>query len=146
MSSSNNFDPMECLIPTVYCGDKNAYPGYKTGDTTIYTKKGTARQCFTKGFGAGMYSTKRKYTPAQSLQLIPYVGEVYERNFTVFNIKDLKSLKQYCRKNGKVRIKNTIRQCITKKNGVVDEKAYNSILRYLYDSGITQIPRCVKLY
>ena len=145
--TNSGFDPMDCLIPTVYCGDKDIPPRYKVGDKNIYKGKGTRRECFTKGFGAGMYSTKSN-EDINSLQSISYVGEQYEKNFKKLRpqIINTEELAYYCKVNSKDKIKEMLRKVLVKKNNIVDEKAYNSVLMYLYDSGITKLPDCVKLY
>ena len=144
---ADGFDPLQCLIPTVYCGDKDMPPKYKIGDKNIYRGKGTPRECFTKGFGAGMYSTKSN-DDTNSLQNISYVGEQYEKNFKKLRpqIINIEELIYYCKVNSKDKIKEMLRNVLVKKNGIVDEKAYNSTLMYLYDSGVSKLPDCVKLY
>jgi len=143
-----DFNPLQCLIPTVYCGNKDIPPKYKTGDKNIFKRKGTSRECFTKGFGAGMYSNKLKNTPGGSLKTIPYIGERYESNFKEYTprINNTDDLMKFCKTKTIDHIYKMLRKVLLKKNNIVDEKAYNSVLMYLYDSGIKKLPVCVKLY
>ena len=145
--SREDFDPLACLIPTVYCGTRDNIPVYKVGDKTIYTAKGNVKQCMQKGFGAGRNSVKI-VEGNNDLKNIPYIGEKYEKNFKKLRpqIKNIDELEYFCKVNNKTTIRETLRKALIKKNGVVDEKAYNSVLRYLYDTGISKLPVCTKLY
>src|SRR5690349_9856292 len=91
------FDEKRCYIPTVYCGKQKSYDKYDSDNGVKYTKKGSSYECMQKGFGAGMYSERKKKIGASSLQTIKYVNEKHEKSFKKDGINTITSLKQKCR-------------------------------------------------
>lgn len=140
--SAKVFDVDRCAIPTVWCGD-GALPGIKDGNR--YVRKGTASQCMKKGFGAGMMTEKTKNLPATSLQKIRYIGEIHEQNFRSHRIATTTALKNYAIRNPG-NIKRFLEGILTKKNGAgVDGRAYNSVILWLYQNGVKDVPPCMLL-
>jgi hypothetical protein len=140
------FDPQDCSIPTVYCGKKKKIPVREKGADTHYVKKGTVHQCIQKGFGAGMAIERAKNLPVNSLQRIKYVGEVYESNFKKKKINNTTSLIKYSKTLTKEGLKTFLESVLIRKDDVVDMRAYNSTLLYLYKNGIYEnLPSCSKI-
>jgi hypothetical protein len=137
----SHFDVDRCAIPTVYCGS-GAVPERKKGDDKYYTGVGTPYQCMQKGFGAGMYSEKNKSIPKTSVQTIKYVGEVYERNFKNHKINYLEDLKKYANSHNEEELKELLKDVFDKSGGILDKRAYNSTLLYLYKNGVENLPQC----
>ena len=97
-----------------------------------------------KGFGAGMYSEKKKYIDSNSLRQIPYVGEQIERKFIKRNINNIDDLKRYFKKHSREYNKQLIVYATKKSNNTRNSRAYNSIIVYMYDLGIdtNRLPIC----
>ena len=115
-----------------------------------YTKVGSRYECMQKGYGAGMYGEKKKGLPRTSLQQIKYVGETYEDNFKRNGIATTTQLISKLKGQPKSAIQNAIRRSVTKKGGVVDKRAYNHCLAYLYVHGINEesgknLPPCYRI-
>ena len=138
------FNPKKCAIPTVYCGN-GPVPKRKDNDDTYYSGLGTPYQCMQKGFGAGMHSEKNKSLPKNSVQNIKYVGEVYESNFKKRNINTIDDLVEYASSHEEKEIKKLLKKVFDKHNGILDQRAYNSTLLFLYKKGIQQLPSCVTI-
>lgn len=132
----------DCIIPQVWCGS-GAVP-HPTARKR-YTGSGSPHRCFQKGFGAGMYSERRKRAPPASLQHIPYVGAVYERAFAARGILTTDALKARVRRRSTDNTRRFLQGVYTKANGAPDRKAYNSTLLWLYDSGLHAIPACRRI-
>lgn len=140
---SKSFDASLCAIPTVYCGKNKQSPKKVTGENYYYVRKGTSYECMKKGFGAGMGEERRKNLPSNSLQNIKYIGPVYAQNFASKGIKTIANLIKFAQTKG---IKKLLHQVLKKSNGILDTKAYNSTLLFLYKSGsIKNLPRCKKI-
>lgn len=142
------FDPARCLIPSVWCG-KGDVPEKKTDKkkNIKYIRSGTKDECVQKGFGAGMFTERRKGLPPTSLQTIKYVGDVFERHFQEEGINDLAGLMAFARRSTSDSIKKKILKVTTKKGGKIDHRAYNHILLWLYEQGIEgeKLPLCHRL-
>lgn len=142
------FDPSKCLIPTAWCG-RGPVPAQRRdlAKNIKYVREGTKDECLQKGFGAGVFSEKAKTLAPSSLQNIKYVGDVYERKFREAGIQTLKQLKDRVEDSTKEPNKALISRAVTKKNGRVDSRAYNHVLLWLYQNGVTQtkLPLCHKL-
>lgn len=137
---SFNFE--ECAIPTVWCGDGRR-PKRKKDSETVYYRTGSRYECMKKGFGAGMYTEKKKNLPASSIQQIKYVGEVYEKRFRLKGIKNLRGLHKHLQNSSSFQTQSLLQGVFTKKGGTLDRRAYNSTLMYLYRHGIGNLPRCL---
>lgn len=142
-----SFRMTDCAIPSVWCGKSDNPPKPKSGDMIRYTGPGSRYQCMQKGYGAGMYGEKKRGLPQTSLQQIKYVGDVYEANFKRNGISTANQLISKLKGKSKATIQNIIKRSVTKKGGVVDRKAYNHCLAYLYAHSINdkKLPLCYKL-
>ena len=142
-----SFRLADCAIPSVWCGKSSTPPKTKPGDMVRYTGPGSRYECMQKGYGAGMYGEKNKGLPKTSLRQIKYVGETYEANFKRNGISSTTQLVSQFKGKHKTTIQNTIRKSVTKKGGVVDKKAYNHCLVYLYfhGTGGEKLPPCYKI-
>jgi hypothetical protein len=140
------FNQENCRIPTVYCGTETVLPTSKKGSDAYYVRHGTAHECMSKGFGAGMISVQLKGLPANSLRHIKYVGEVYEQKFIDNDINTVTSLLKFSNTNNKKTLENLLKKIFVKKDGVFDKRAYNSTLLYLFRNGNkNSLPPCQKI-
>ena len=114
-----SFDTNRCIMKNIYCGNGNI-PNNKKN---LYSKVGSPYECLKKGFGSGMYNEKKKTLSINSLQQISYVGDLMEQNF---------------KNNGF----NVIPHILINKDGKLNIKAYNSVLLFLHNNGIKNLPRC----
>lgn len=137
------FDREKCSIPVVYCGDKTEIPRKPFSKDTHYVRKGTSRECLSKGFGSGMITEKLKHLSIDSLQRIKYVGEKYEKKFIEVGIKSTTSLLRIMGNSSRKEIEKSLKAILVKKNGILDMRAYNSVILFLLDNGITRLPECV---
>lgn len=139
------FNPRDCDIPVVYCGNNKKIP--KTSKNGArYVRKGTPYECLSKGYGAGVHNEKAKHLKSTSLQHIRYVGDLYESNFKTKKINTLAGLLNYSKTLSREDLKRFLESVFLKKDGVVDMRAYNSTLMYLYNNGIyDNLPPCSKI-
>ncbi len=137
-----SFSEEACIIPEIWCGE-SATPPKKKG--TIYYKTGSRYECMKKGFGAGTYTEKALTRPLSSLQNIKYVGPKYEENFKKAGIKTLAQLVTQTGSKTSTQIKTLLTGILTKENGILDTKAYNSTVLYLHRHGVANRPPCVKI-
>ncbi len=140
-----SFDISKCSIPTVYCGNNSKLPSKNVMSDTYYTRFGTRTECVSKGFGAGAAQERLKLLPKDSLQRIKYVGEAYEKKFKSRGIKTGKALASFAKSASKATITSLLKSVFTKKNGVIDKRAWNSTLVWLSRRGhqISQrLPSC----
>jgi hypothetical protein len=140
----------DCAIPTVWCGKSDTLPKANPKDMVKYVKVGSRYECMQKGYGAGMYGEKNKGLPRTSLQQIKYVGETYEANFKRNGISTTTQLVSKLKGQPKPVIQNTIKRSVTKKGGVVDKRAYNHCLVYLFVHGMNEesgenLPPCYRI-
>lgn len=137
----------DCSIPTLWCGD-GEMPSRGKNDESYYYKTGTLSSCVKKGYAAGMYETLKKNLSSSSLQNIKYIGETYELNFKDEGIKDIPSLVRVIRSSTSSEIRDLLEYVFTKKDGKLDERAYNSTLMFLYKNGVDSriLPSCRKIH
>jgi hypothetical protein len=135
------FDTSRCIIPEVWCGNGNP-PNRRD---RRYTRNGTKGECLKKGIGAGMAIERAKVLPPNSLQTIKYVGETYENNFMNRHIRNTDMLIRWCQRMTAQRIDNLLRTVFQKANGVIDMRAFNSTILFLYKKGIRHVPQCSQL-
>ena len=141
--SSMSFKEKDCYIPRVWCGDKDTYPsGYN--EDGYYYKVGSRYECLKQGIGVGMGTTRKKHLPANSIQQIKYIGEKHEENFAKAGIDTTDDLVREMGGKTAKQIKGIL-ECILKKGKIVDTKAYNSVVLYLYRHGIANVPVCKKI-
>ena len=136
------FNIEKCLIPTVYCGDKDVIPQRNQEDEFKYISFGTRFQCMKKGFGAGLNSHLKKGVPNYSLKNIKYIGEKYESNFENENIFTINQLAEYIERHTKRELKELLKRVLIKSNNILDKKAYNSLLMFMYKAGHHNLPSC----
>lgn len=132
-----SFDIDRCRIKKYWCGEAAAVP-----NTKEYKGVGTRHQCLQQGFGAGMYSEKRKSLPSTSLQQIAYIGPDMEANFKnmgIFTNKDLLLKMKKLDANGKEKL---LKKVLQNKNNTLNGKAYNSVILFLHGNGILKLPQC----
>lgn len=131
-----SFNINDCKIKKIYCGDKAL-------DTNEYSRNGTKRECLKKGFGLAQWKGKNLHK--NSLQNIGYIGPVHEQNFRDHNIRTTRGLISRFKElsvRGKERLLKSICQ---KSDGNIDQKAFNSVVLYLYQNGILNLPKCTPL-
>ncbi len=142
-----SFRLSDCAIPSVWCGKSANPPKTKPSDMVRYTGPGSRYECMQKGYGAGMYGEKNKGLAKTSLRQIKYVGEIYEANFKRNGISTTTQLISKLKGQPKTTIQNIVKRSVTKKGGVVDRRAYNHCLAYLYSHGVggEMLPPCYRL-
>jgi len=133
-----------CSIPAVWCGKGNI-PSRKHEDEKYYIRRGTPYECMKVGIGAGIYSERKKDISSHSLQNIKYIGDVYENNFKKENIHNLEELLEYMGTHSIPQIKKNLIRVFTKKGGIVDQRAYNSTLMFVYKRNFKDLPPCFKI-
>jgi hypothetical protein len=138
-----SFSEKNCAIPTVWCG-KGAMPRGRREDSYYY-RSGTSYECSQKGYAAGMYGERKKHLPSSSLQQIKYIGEVYEQNFRKKGVSTLSQLISKCENMSSAQIRQFLEVVLTRKKSTIDQRAYNSVLLYLYRHGIGHLPPCSKI-
>lgn len=137
-------DVERCSIPSLWCGGERM-PKYKKGDDKKYIRRGTPVECMKIGFGAGLYSERKKNLRGSSLQNIKYIGEVYENNFIKEKIKNIDDLSEYFLNTPVGRIDILLKKVLRKKNGVIDERAFNSVIMFMYRRGVYKVPSCIQI-
>jgi hypothetical protein len=143
------FNSKQCLVPTVWCG-KGASPKNKKDykNNNEYLREGSKEECLQKGFGAGMIIERNKNLSENSLQKIKYVGEVYEANFLKIGINNSDDLLRVSQTKTQEQLSNIIQKAVTKKDRKIDNRAYNHILLWLYQHGISEyrLPACSLIF
>lgn len=131
----------ECYPKTVWCGKGNVPSRPKSNK--VYTRRGTPYECLRIGFGGGKYSEIKSRLPHGSLQKIKYIGEVYESRFKDEGIDNLSDLIGEFRYTSFIEKKNLLTRILTREGGGLDTRAYNSVLLFLDDHGVGQLPGCL---
>ncbi len=132
------FDPSRCVIKSVYCGNGNIPPN----KANSYSKVGTPYECLKKGFGSGMSVERRKTLSPNSLQQISYVGPVMEQNLINNGIADLNQLKNMLMNSSADQKKIILKNSLINKDNKLNKKAYNSVLLWLNNHGVSNLPKC----
>ena len=132
-----------CRIPTVWCGNGKMPSTNPQGSK--YTRPGTRKECLSKGFGAGMYSEKHKSISSESLGNLRYVGNIYIKNFGIFGVATLQDLETVAENVPSKTLQRMLEKVFTKSNGLIDTKAFNSTIYYLYERNLSDLPECYKL-
>ena len=140
----SRFNISECVIPTVWCGNGQP-PKRKFENKMYYYKIGNRYECLKKGFGAGMYTEKRRNLPGSSLQQIKYVGEIYEKKFRASGINTLSTLRKRMLQKTTSEMKSFLKKIFTRKGGTLDKRAYNSTIMYMYRNGNRSVPKCSRI-
>lgn len=137
----SRFKIEDCQIPTIWCGKSNIPKNCKRR----YTRVGTRYECMRSGYGAGMNNEKVKHLPKNSLQRIKSVGERYERNLIGMGYKNIPELTRKMQNKTKKQVESELQKAFRKSSGVVDWKAYNSTIEYLYLQGVRHTPNCRRI-
>ena len=130
----------DCAIPTLWCGESDEPPEEKD-PLTRYLRTGTRTECMKKGFGAGMYTERKKNLPSSSVQQIKYIGETYAGRFQEAGIETSIQLVKAMRDMSGEEIEKFLRPILTKGKSL-DKRAYNSVLVYLFQHGVSDLPAC----
>lgn len=139
-----SFKLSECSIPSIWCGDGDI-PKRKSTSDMYYYKTGTRYECMKKGIGVGIHGERGKNLSENSLQNIKYVGEVYENKFKKYNISTLSEFRKWAENKSSSQIQTLLNNVFVKKNKILDQRAYNSTLIYLYRHGMSNLPKCSKI-
>lgn len=145
-SAKGAFRIEECAIPTYWCGESDTPPKSKLNDPLIrYLRAGTRPECLRIGVGVGKYTTIKSGLPPTSLQQLKYVGEAYEKKFRSAGINNTNELLEFARIRPPSEIEKLLKRVLTKSNNVIDARAYNSTLVFLYRNGIGALPKCFRI-
>lgn len=133
------FSRDRCVIRKIYCGD-----GRKPADTRDkkYSRVGTRHECMKRGFGVADWEHRKKGLSAMSLQQIPYIGPKYEANFKRARVYTIKSLLSRVKGMSAADKKKLIDRGCKRAGGSIDQKAFNSVVLFLDDRGIKNLPTC----
>lgn len=141
----------ECMIPTAWCGDGPMPANTISQDrTSRYRHIGTRSECMKKGFGAGAAQERVKSLPPNSLQRIKYIGPQFDHNFSHNNIATIHTiddLTHYAQSHNRTQVTRLLMRVCVKTNGVLERRAFNSVIMFLDDHHIThdRLPRCKKV-
>lgn len=142
--TTKKFVLSECDIPTVWCGESNK-PPKKAKEGKYYYKTGTRTECLRVGFGVGTHTERNNNLPADSLQQIKYIGEKHEKDFKKAGIATTTALLKEMRKKTTFEIEKILKRILVRSDGVLDARAYNCVIVYLYKHGIGSVPPCKKI-
>lgn len=140
----SNFKEKDCYLPTIWCGESDTLPKKGKNDT-YYRKVGSRYECLKQGFGAGTYTERKQNLPAKSLEQIKYIGPEHNSAFQAEGINNLDQLVRETSTRSASSIEKLLKSILTKSNKVIDMRAYNSILLYLYRHGNSNLPVCKKI-
>lgn len=135
-----SFNPQSCIIPEIWCGNSSTPPKTKGKK---YIRAGSRYECLKKGIGSGIHQERRKKLPNSSLQQIKYVGETYETNFRGVGISNIPQLIREMKNKTSKEVETLLKRILTKSDGKLDTRAYNSTLLFLYQNGNSGLPSCV---
>lgn len=138
---NSQFNTKKCVIPDIWCGDGDFPSSIK--DNKRYVRNGTRTECLKKGVGVGIYQSEN--FPSDSLRKIKYIGKKHSVAFATKKITTTRQLITKIKELDTDKIKELLENVLTKSDGVVDQRAYNSILLFLYTSGIDNLPMCKKI-
>lgn len=133
------FNKSKCIIRKTFCGNGNVP---KDTATKKYSRKGTTNECLKKGFGIAQWELRNKNLPKNSLQQIMYIGPIYESNAKKIKINTIKGL---IKKISELTISEKLvllKKICNKSNNCIDQKALNSIILFLNDNGVKNLPSC----
>lgn len=143
----NRFDPRNCEIKTVWCGDTQR-PINKTNNNGLkinYTRDGTRGECLKKGIGAGLSQEKSKYLSKISLQQIPYIGDTFEGKIKDYGIYNINDLQNFLKRQNDKQIETFVNNVTTDKKGRINSNAFNSLIWYIYQNKFADdnfLPQC----
>lgn len=133
------FSRDRCVIRKIYCGN-----GRKPSDTKDkkYSRVGSRHECMKRGFGVADWEHRKKGLSSISLQQIPYIGEKYETNFKKARVYTIRSLMSRVRIMSVGDKKKLIEKGCKRAGGSIDKKAFNSVVLFLDDRGVKNLPNC----
>lgn len=137
-----SFKTSDCAIPSVWCGKRDTPKGIVKN--IKYYRKGSPYECVRKGFAAGSYKMEKNSLPKNSLRQIKYVGVGYEEKFIENDVDDLDKFIQKAFVTSKKDIEKFLKFIFKNKKGLLDKRAYNSTLLYLYHRGV-DVPNCSRI-
>ena len=141
-SNQGGFNPKICAIPKVWCGRRNQK---RNTNESRYTRKGKSYECLQQGIGAGIYQERKARLNTNSLQHIRYITPSYESELGRRNLRTLNQLVGFARRYP-IQLDDILHAALRRRDGTLDLRAYNSVLLYLYNQGITNLPACIRLY
>jgi hypothetical protein len=110
----------------------------------IYHRQGTPYECLQKGVGTGLFEERKRGLPPTSLQLIKYVSPKQEANFAAREIYTQQNLIDlFASKANSNKVKKLLQACLKTKSGELDQRAYNSVVLFLYFAGVDPLPGCI---
>ncbi len=134
-----SFDIDKCIIKKVWCGNADQIPSSRKKH---YKKVGSRYECLKQGFGAGSHIERSNNLPKNSLQHISYIGPKMESNFKANNIQTISQLKTDMKNKSALTKDNFLKKILVNSDGTLNKKAYNSVISYLYQNGILNLPSC----
>ena len=134
-----SFNKSSCIIRKIYCGD-----GQLPKDTADkkYSRKGTSYECMQRGFGVADWQHRKKGLSKTSLQQILYIGPIYEANFKKKKVYSITTLLKIMATKSAIEKKDLLTAGCKRKNGSIDQKAFNSVVLFLHQRGIKNLPPC----
>lgn len=132
----------KCQIPTVWCGTSKMPKTSKDG-YNYYTRIGTPFECMKVGYGAGTMSSKS--FAKNSLRNIKYIGEIHEESFKKSKISTTTQLITRTNKKPRDYIIKLLNKILTKSDGKIDQRAFNSVAIFLYHNDIDITESCKKI-
>jgi hypothetical protein len=134
-----SFNKGNCIIRKIYCG--NGKLPTDTADKK-YSRKGTAHECLQRGFGVADWQHRKKNLSKTSIQQIPYIGPVLEANFKRKQIYSITSLINKLQKLSATDKRKVIATCCKRKNGSIDQRAFNEVILFLHRQKVKNLPSC----
>ena len=134
-----SFNKSSCIIRKIYCGNGNIPKNTKLEK---YSRKGSLHECLKKGYGLAQAEINNKNLSNTNLKQIKYIGPVYEDNFKKYKIKTINSLIKKMNSLSANEKKNLLNKILLKSNNTIDQKAINSILLFLDEKGVKNLPSC----
>lgn len=134
-----SFNKSACVIRKMYCGN-GKIP--KDTATKKYSRRGTSYECLKKGYGIANWEHRKKNLSKTSLQQIMYIGPAYEANFKRQKIYSITSLLSKLKEKTATEKRKIISNGCKRKNGSVDQKAFNSVVLFLHEKGVKGLPSC----
>ena len=134
-----SFNKSNCIIRKTYCGDGKVP---KDTATKKYSRKGTGHECLKKGFGIADWEHRNKSLTKTSLQQIIYIGPAFETNFKKKKIYSITSLVNKLQGLTTKDKRELIASACKRKNGSLDQRAFNSVVLFLHERGVKNLPSC----
>ena len=134
-----SFNKSNCVIRKTYCGNGNVP---KDTSTQKYSRKGTPYECMQKGYGVSYWIQRKKTLSQNSLQQIIYIGPVFEKNFKKHKIYSQMSLINKLEPLSMTEKKKLLTSICKRKNGGIDQRAFNSVVLFLHQKRVKNLPSC----